>query len=192
MVPDVSEGIGTIIVDESSPGRERERPRQRERKRERERGRRETPKQQNAPPYDGSFPVIIPFHHSKMFLPKPKPHIRARHPGTRLPDIPRRRVRSTKVDADIRPQLLFQPADIAPGQQPVPQRAEQLGEIGTAEVRARLQLRQGIEGGADAVEIDVGGLVNVQPLGEVSVDPKEFQTRAGPGGRGDGLRFEGG
>jgi len=45
---------------------------------------------------------------------------------------------------------------------------------------------------ADAVEVDVCGLVDVEALREVDVDAEELGfTAGGAFGRGEGLRFEG-
>lgn len=87
-------------------------------------------------------------------------------------------------------QVLLEPADVGAAGDAVPERGEQFPEIGAAEVGAGLQLGQGVEGGADAVEVDVGGLVHVEALGEVGVDAEEVRPGAGVGRRRQGLLFE--
>lgn len=90
-------------------------------------------------------------------------------------------------------QLRVQAADIRPIAHAIPEGSEQFPKIGASEIGASAQLGEGIEGGADGVEVDIGGLVEIEALGEVSVDAEEFGGGAGEGGGGgEGLGFEGG
>ena len=111
-----------------------------------------------------------------MLFPEPKPDILPLgiNIPRRLPDIPRRGIRSAEIDSDVGFQVPFQATHIAPVQDAILHRREQLLEVRAAKVRARLELREGIDVRADAVEVDVGGGVEVEALGEVGVDAEEL------------------
>ena len=109
-------------------------------------------------------------------------------------DIPRGDIRSTEVDPDLGLQVPFQPAQIPPGRNLIPHGGEQALEVRASEVGAGFEFRQGVDGGADGVEGDVEGGVDVEFLGEVGVDAQELVVvffAAVRGGLG-GLRFEAG
>lgn len=134
-----------------------------------------------------------------MLLPESKSHVRHRRRLTSLLDGPSNRIGPAEVNADIRPQRAVQAAaQIRVIEDAIAHAGKQALEIGTAEVGAGLEFGEGIVGGADGVEDDVGGGVEVEALGEVSVDLEKFDAgagrAAGPGGGrergGRGLRFE--
>ena len=129
-----------------------------------------------------------------MFLPKPKPDVRYRRCLTSLLDAPGRHIRAAEINPDVRPQRALQPtAHIRMIENTIPHTRKQPLEIRTAKVRAGLEFGQGIVGGADGVEDDVSGGVEVEALGEVRVDLEELDAgrlRAGREGGGRGLRLE--
>lgn len=127
---------------------------------------------------------------SKMFLPEPKPHLPTRRLLGRPLDIPSSRIRPAEIHPDVRLQTALQPADIRPVHDTIPHGAEEATEIRAAEIRARAEFGQGILGGADAVEVDVGGGVEIHFLREVGVNAEEFGPRARMRGGGLGLVFQ--
>lgn len=138
---------------------------------------------------DGERRTLSSPQTSKMFLPKPKPHLPPRRLPRRPLNIPRRRIRPAEINPHIRLQTPLQPTNIRTIHDPIPHGAEQSPEIGTPEIRARAEFGEGVEGGADAVEVDVCGGVEVHFLGQVRVDSQEFRARAGMSGGGLGLVF---
>ena len=131
------------------------------------------------------LPWSLRIHHpSEMLLPKTKPHIPVTRLLARLPDIPRREVRPAEIHTHIHSFRGGQAVDVAAAAQAVAHAAEQLRKVGPAEVGAALELGEGVERGADAVEVDVSLGVGVHALGEVSVDAQEAgPVRGGAGGR---------
>ena len=89
----------------------------------------------------------------EMFLPKPKPHIPRPHLLTRSLYTLRRRIRSTKVHSDRSlPRALHAHAlNIRAAGNPIPHSRKQRLEIGSPEVRARFEFREGILFGAYGV-----------------------------------------
>ena len=120
-----------------------------------------------------------------MLLPKPKPHIPSTTLLGRLADRPSSDVGPTEVNADVGGGGGLQAGHVATVDDAVAHGAQELPEIGPAEVGAALEFGEGIEGGADAVEVDVGPGVLVHALGEVGVDAEELGVGgvAGVGGR---------
>ena len=127
----------------------------------------------------------------KVLLPKPKPHVRLRHRLTSLLDTPGRHIRPAEINPDIRPDRTIQAtAHIRTIANTLAHPLKQALEIRTAEVGTGLEFGEGIVGGADGVEDDVGGGVEVEVLGEVGVDSEELDA-SGPGRRrGRRLRLE--
>ena len=128
----------------------------------------------------------------KMLLPKPKPNIPARHALASPANPPSRDVGPAEINADIRAQRALEAtAQIAMIQNAIAHAGEQPLEIGTAEIGAGFEFGEGIVGGADGVEHDVGRGVEIEPLGQVGVDFQEFDSRgAWRGCRGRRLGFE--
>ena len=124
-----------------------------------------------------------------MLLPEAKAHVPVARLLARPADIPRGGVRPAEVDADIDALGGVQAGDVVAGAQAVAHAAEQGGELGAAEVGAALQLGEGVDGGADAVEVDVGLGVDVHALGEVGVDAQELGAVGEGVGGGGGLRL---
>ena len=108
-----------------------------------------------------------------MLLPELEAHIPRTNRLCRLPNIPRRAIRSTKVDAHLRLQVALQPTEIPARRDFIPHGGKQPLEVGSPEIGAGLELGEGIEGVADGVEGDVEGGVDVEFLGEVGVDAEE-------------------
>lgn len=129
-------------------------------------------------------------HPSKMFLPESKPHLPTRRLLGRPLDIPCRGVRPAEINPHVRFQTPLQPTNICTIHDAIPHGTEQSLEIRSAEIRPGCQFREGISGDTDAVEVDVGGGVEIQALREVGVDSQELEARAGICGCVLGLGFE--
>ena len=108
-----------------------------------------------------------------MLLPELEPHIPGADRFSRLPDIPRRTIRSTKVDADVGLEVPFQPTKIPPCGDFIPHCGEETLKVWPAKVGPGFEFGERIDGVADGVEGDVEGGVDVEFLGEVGVDPQE-------------------
>lgn len=100
-----------------------------------------------------------------MFLPKVKLDIPRRRLLRRLPNLSRCRVRPTKVHTHFRDNATLQPRQVRLINQPITHCAKQPLKIRTAEVRARFEFGEGVDFGADRVDVDVCGGVLVQSLG---------------------------
>lgn len=140
-------------------------------------------KNNNAPPFPPLPPTL------EMLLPELEPHIPRTHQPRRIPDFPRRRIRPTEIHADPRRQTPIQPANILPIQNPIPHGAKQSLEIRPSEIRPRLQFSQGVDGSADAVELDIRYRIDIEPLREIRMYAQELR-RLGTLSVGEGLRFE--
>lgn len=125
-----------------------------------------------------------------MFLPEAKPHLPPRRILGRPLDIPGGGVGPAEIHPDVRLQAALQPADVRAVHDAVAHGAEEAVEIGAAEIGAGAEFGERVLGGADAVEVDVGGGVNVHLLGEIGVDPQELRARARVSGRGLGLLLQ--
>lgn len=112
---------------------------------------------------------------SEVLLPELEFHILGRRRFRRITDIPRRRIRSTEVHANLGG-VTLQPSHVRLIKQSDPHSSEQTLEIRTAEVRLTLQFGQRVQRLTDGVEVDIGRGVIVQPLREVSVNPQELST----------------
>lgn len=99
-----------------------------------------------------------------------------------LLDAPAARRGATVVHADACLAVLLEAGEVRRVGEAVGHGAEEPLEVGTAEVRPRLQLGQWVEIGADGVQVDVGGGVGVQLRGEVDVDPQELRRAVVAGG----------
>lgn len=126
-----------------------------------------------------------------MLLPEPKldplPTARLASPL----DIPRRSIGPAEINPHIRSDFLLalprlHIPHVIPVHDAIPQRGEQLLEIRASKVGPAAELGEGVALGADAVEHDVVGLVDVHALGEVGVDAEEVAVV------GEGLVLEGG
>ena len=124
-----------------------------------------------------------------MFLPKLESDIFRTTSLGRRPNIPCRPTGSADVHTDIRPQRPLQSRHVRLIGQAIPHGAEQPLEIGPTEIRPRPELGERIDVGADGVEVDVGGGVRVEFLGEVGVDAEELGATDAVCG-GGGLGFE--
>ena len=127
----------------------------------------------------------------KVFLPESEPDIpRTRRFASSL-DTPRCGTGTAEIHSDIRPQCTFETAHVSLIGETIAHSAKEALEIRTTKICSGLEFGEGIDLGANGVEVDVGGGVAVELLGEVCVDAKEFR----PAGRcrgGCGLCFEGG
>lgn len=86
--------------------------------------------------------------------------------------------RTTEVYTDSRLHAALQTVEIRPVQDSVPHRREQLGEVGAAEVCASLELSKRIVIGTNRVEHNVVRRIDIQLLGQVSVNLQELNTGA--------------
>lgn len=139
---------------------------------------------------DPSIPDMIHNIHPcqqrlEMLLPELKVHLLARRHLASLPNIPRRRIRTTKVNTDIRPQRTLQPTHVRPIQDAITHSSKQFREIRASEISPRFQLSEWIFIRAYGIQHDVLSCVDVDFLGEVSVDAQELVVAGGT----HGLRF---
>src|SRR5687767_5297959 len=98
---------------------------------------------------------------------------------------------AAEVHADSCPDAALETVHVGAVEDAVAHGLEDAGEVGATEVGARLELRQGVVVGANAVEDDVLLRVRVELLREVRVDLEELDAVAPRDARGLGaLRLE--
>ena len=125
---------------------------------------------------------------SKMLLPKLKLHFLRRRTRGSFTDLSSRRVGPAKVHSNLGSQGSMQPRHVRLIMQTISHSRKQAGKIRAAKVGATAQLRQRVNILAHRVEVDVGGRVGIQTLGEVRVDAQELGAAlAGSCRRGLGL-----
>lgn len=124
-----------------------------------------------------------------MLFPKLELHLRATRPLTRILNRPCRHTWATEVHTHVGPHIRLQPRQIRTIQNPIPHPAKQPREIGPPKVRARFELRQRINRGANTVEHDVLRRVEIQLLRQVGVDAEELLAAAGEPGGFEALLF---
>lgn len=122
-----------------------------------------------------------------MFLPKLELDLMGRHLLCSPLDISSCGIWPTEVDTHLCGDIALQPREIRLIQKPIPHGHEETLEVRATKVGAAPEFRERVDVRANGVEVDVGGGVLVETLGEVGMDAKELLPTSG---RGGGLLLE--